>query len=207
MVEDKRSNEEPFKTLFTLFPPSNPSLATFDLKKKLIFASLGTFFTDNLEVYQKIINAFAEDDQDLTVVISTGDKIYDILKESKNIPSNVYLVKSAPQIDILRRASVFISHCGMNSTSESVHFGVPMVCIPLSADQPLVANRIANELKLGLFFNHATMSSLELRQGIMKIISDKSFHERALKFSEYSRKYKGEQTGADLLVDLLKRKE
>ena len=127
------------------------------IKKKLIFASLGTFFTDNLEVYQKIINAFAEDDQDLTVVISTGDKIYDILKESKNIPSNVYLVKSAPQIDILRRASVFISHCGMNSTSESVHFGVPMVCIPLSADQPIVANRIANELKLGLFFNHATM--------------------------------------------------
>ena len=48
-----------------------------------------------------------------------------MIKKEKNyeIPDNIYLVRSAPQLDILKRASLFITHCGMNSTSETVHFG------------------------------------------------------------------------------------
>ena len=41
------------------------------------------------------------------------------------------LVERAPQIELLKRAYLFISHNGMNSTSESIHFGVPMLFIPM----------------------------------------------------------------------------
>ena len=46
-----------------------------------------------------------------------------IKKGRFEVPDNIILVKSAPQIDILKKASLFITHGGMNSASESIHFG------------------------------------------------------------------------------------
>jgi UDP:flavonoid glycosyltransferase YjiC (YdhE family) len=39
------------------------------------------------------------------------------------LPKNIELVKTAPQIEILKRASLFLTHCGMNSTSETIYYG------------------------------------------------------------------------------------
>lgn len=71
-----------------------------------------------------------------TFIISVNKNIIDELKsfyENKNISvgDNVHLVETAPQISILKRSSLFVTHSGMNSTSESVYYGVPMVCIIL----------------------------------------------------------------------------
>lgn len=181
-------------------------MATFDLQKKLIYVSLGTVFNNKTEIYGIILDAFRENDENLTVVISTGENVFNRLTETRFIPPNVHLVKSAPQIDLLRRASLFITHSGMNSTSESVHFGVPMICIPIAADQPLVANRIANDLGLGIMFDKDSINSKELSRAIEKILNDKSFFERAQIFSQYSRKYKGEKIGSGLISDFLKLK-
>ena len=124
------------------------------------------------------------------------------------IPSNVYLVKSAPQVEILKRASLFITHSGMNSSNESIHFGVPMICLPVSADQPLVANRVANELGLGIKLSVESLNSSDLRKAVMKMLhDDRTYHEQCLTYSQYSRKYKAEQIGADLIIKFLEKKD
>ncbi len=47
-----------------------------------------------------------------------------------------------PQLEVLKQANLFITHGGMNSSSESLYFGVPMIVIPVMGDQPIVAQRI-----------------------------------------------------------------
>jgi UDP-N-acetylglucosamine:LPS N-acetylglucosamine transferase len=66
---------------------------------------------------------------EIQVVLAKGNNIE--LSELGSIPSNVIIVDKAPQIDLLKRASLCISHAGLNSTLESLAQGVPMVAIPL----------------------------------------------------------------------------
>jgi len=58
----------------------------------------------------------------------------------------------APQIQILRHSSVggFLSHCGWNSTLESVLHGVPLITWPLFAEQRTNAVLLTDSLKVGL---------------------------------------------------------
>ncbi|CAD5113977.1 DgyrCDS3140 [Dimorphilus gyrociliatus] len=84
--------------------------------------------------------------------------------ESINFPSNVDIVPWAPQNDLLGhdRVSVFITHGGNNGQSESVYHGKPMLCIPLFAEQPHNAVRIAYR-KYGkyLFLHHFSKEKLQ----------------------------------------------
>jgi zeaxanthin glucosyltransferase len=59
------------------------------------------------------------------------------------VPSNVIVVDQAPQIELLKRATLCITHAGLNTALESLAYGVPMVAIPIGYDQFGVAARIA----------------------------------------------------------------
>lgn len=106
----------------------------------LVYSSLGTVFNNNLVIYTKIIDAFKTFDQEpsktkhtklkfsnIRLIVSLGktyDLIQDLIGQNKfQVPENISLVKTAPQIEILKKASLFITHSGMNSTSESIHYG------------------------------------------------------------------------------------
>ena len=46
------------------------------------------------------------------------------------------------QLEVLQHADVFVTHGGMNSSSEALYYGVPLVVIPVTGDQPFVAKRL-----------------------------------------------------------------
>ncbi|MCY1047780.1 glycosyltransferase [Corallococcus sp. bb12-1] len=76
---------------------------------------------------------------------------------------NVVAVKHAPLLQLLGRASAVITHGGFNTVKECIHFGVPMVVIPLAFDQPAVARQV--ELRgLGV---HCPPRELEV-QGLLR---------------------------------------
>lgn len=171
----------------------------------LIYVAFGTILTNQIDVYLRIIKALklVNEERPIKVIIATGTKCYGYLTEKYDIPPFIHLMKSAPQIDILKKASLFITHNGMNSTSESIHFGVPMLCLPMTTDQPLVAYRVADELGLGLRLNFKTADIKQLKDAVVKMLTDSIFREKCLVYKDYSRNYDGITNSANLIYEIL----
>lgn len=162
---------------------------------KLIFISMGTVFNQQPELYTTCFKAFQE--SQATVVLSVG-KQTDI-RQFKDIPPNFIVRNYVPQLEILQQADVFITHGGMNSSSEGLYFGVPLVVVPVMGDQPIVANRI-EELGAGLKLNRQELDALTLRKTTEQVLSNPSFKEKSLIIGKSLRDSGGYKKAAEAIL-------
>jgi MGT family glycosyltransferase len=148
--------------------------------RPLIFASLGTVWdTRNFQVLQKITSACAGLDAQLVLTLGRWhDKQGSMRERLGAVPNNVLVVDFAPQLALLDRAAVLITHAGLNSTLESLCRGVPMVALPRSSDQPGVAARIEHS-GAGLRTSYHRCTPKELRRLIERVLTEESFRLRA----------------------------
>ena len=58
------------------------------------------------------------------------------------LPDRIRVYPYVDQLDVLVKADVFLTHCGMNSVSESLYMAVPMVLYPQTGEQHAVARRV-----------------------------------------------------------------
>ncbi|OZH52616.1 glycosyl transferase family 1, partial [Hydrocoleum sp. CS-953] len=91
--------------------------------KPLIYASLGTLVNSQVDVFDKI--ATACEGLDAQLVISLGGSATP--ESLPNLPGNPLVVKYAPQLELLQKATLTITHAGMNTTLECLNNAVPMV--------------------------------------------------------------------------------
>ena len=132
---------ESFSDHYAFVGPSVFSKAVPDKAKEraLVYISMGTVINDRPDFYAKCIEALK--DQDVDVVISCGNATD---REALGpLPENIRVYPHVDQLDILSRAHVFITHCGMNSVSESLYMAAPMVLYPQTNEQKAVARRVA----------------------------------------------------------------
>ena len=161
----------------------------------LIYASLGTLVNGLNHVYSAILRA-VEKLPWTQVVLSVGENLD--LDELGAIPSNVIIVRSAPQIELLKGATLTITHAGLNTVLESLGQGVPMVAIPIGFDQPGVAARIAHH-SVGEFTEVEALSPEGLRELIQKVMETPSYGERARFFEEVIARTRGLDVAADVI--------
>ncbi|CAI9763275.1 unnamed protein product [Fraxinus pennsylvanica] len=95
----------------------------------------------------------------------------------------------APQQKVLSHPSTacFLSHCGWNSTIESVSNGVPIICWPYFADQFINQSYICDIWKVGLQFEQDASGIItceEIKNKIHQLLGDNTFKERALHLKE-----------------------
>jgi zeaxanthin glucosyltransferase len=102
----------------------------------LIYASMGTILNGRLDVFRSIAAALAKR-KDLQLELSVGDQVDP--DQIGPVPKNAIIVREAPQLELLKRASVCITHAGLNTVLESLAQGVPQVAIPVTYDQPEAA--------------------------------------------------------------------
>lgn len=165
----------------------------------VIYISLGTIVKGTLSFFKKCIEAFQN--ENVTVIMSVGkDFIIDKLGE---IPKNFYIYNSVPQISVLKYSDIFITHGGMNSISEALVQGVPMVVIPFMADQPTNARRI-DELKLGKQLNYKTVNSEILRKTTISVMNDSLISANIKKMQKSISESLGNEGGAELIIDYFK---
>lgn len=159
---------------------------------KLIFISMGTVFNQRPEFYHMCFEAFR--DSQATVVLSVG-KNTDI-NQFHEIPSNFMVFNYVPQLEVLQQADVFITHGGMNSSSEGLYFGVPLVVIPVAGDQPIVAKRV-EELGAGIQLDRRQLTADQLRAAAERVLHNPSFAENSRKIGDSLKEAGGFKKAAD----------
>ncbi len=167
--------------------------------QKLIYISMGTINNNCLDFYQKCLNAFQ--DESYQVVMSIGNKTG--ISELQNIPKNFIVKNYIPQLEVLKRADVFISHGGLNSVSEALYFGVPVIAIPMANDQPVVAKRLA-ELGAGLNLNMTEVTSEILNHMVNTVLTDPSYRQQSWEISNTFIESGGYKKASDLIINYKK---
>ncbi|PPA93558.1 macrolide family glycosyltransferase [Brevibacillus laterosporus] len=192
-------NSEEFKDNYIFVGPSLPdssNLGDFPIEelqgKRVIFISMGTIVNQQLELYQKCFTALK--DLDGKVVLSIGKNV--TREELGDVPDNFIVYHYVPQLDVLRQTNVFISHCGMNSTSESLYFEVPLVMLPIINDQPVIAQRV-KELGAGVLLDFQNLSSEDIKQAVHEVLQNPIYQERAKIISQSFHKAGGHNKAAD----------
>jgi MGT family glycosyltransferase len=88
------------------------------------------------------------------------------------------VVGYAPQLDLIRRSVLTISHGGLNTALESLAQGVPMVVLPVAYDQPGVGARV-EQSGVGLSIPVGRLTVERLREAVRNILGDPAYRVRA----------------------------
>jgi MGT family glycosyltransferase len=108
------------------------------------YVSLGTVYNDRPDFFRTVLEAFRG--TEWRAVVATGEWVDP--GTLGPVPDNVVLQPWVPQLEMLARAHVFVSHGGMNSTMEALASAVPLVVVPQQSEQRVTADRV-RELGLG----------------------------------------------------------
>jgi MGT family glycosyltransferase len=155
--------------------------------RPLLLISLGTAFNQRPEFYQACLQAFA--DTRWQVVMAVGYKT-----KLENVPSNFIVRPFVPQLELLKRATLFISHGGMNSVNESLYYNVPLVMIPQGADHGWIAGRVA-ELGAGIVLGKSATAT-QLGDATERIAANPAYAEAAARIGTSLRATGGAQAAA-----------
>lgn len=152
----------------------------FDFSKienPIIYISLGTLLNTSVKFFRKCLDAFRN--QPVSVVMSIGNVVK--MEQLGKIPDNFFVYPFVPQLEILKKASLFITHGGMNSVNEALYYGTPMLVIPVGNDQPTVARRIET-LHLGKYMKQKDIDADSLRLSAMEILNNNSYKDTLREF-------------------------
>ena len=164
--------------------------------RPVIYISLGTVIKGDSAFFQNCIESFRGEAVD--VIISVGQK-FDI-KKLKNVPDNIHIYSSVPQNEVLEYADVFVTHGGMNSVSESLVTGTPMVVIPFMSDQPVNATQI-EALGLGKRMKYKQVTSESLKQAVFSVLHDEQIAANMKKTQELIANASGNAGGARMIIE------
>jgi zeaxanthin glucosyltransferase len=166
--------------------------------RPLIYASLGTLQNGSDSIFRTIADACVGLDAQL--LISLGGGLDPAILG--NMPGAPMLVNYAPQLEILKRAALVITHAGINTVLESLSEGVPLVAIPLGNDQPGVAARLKAR-GAGVVVSRHGLTAARLRKAILRVLQDRRYRAEAQNLQKALRQTDGPALAADLIDQIL----
>lgn len=165
----------------------------------LIYTSLGTIQNRVLDIFKTIAEACQDLDAQVVMALGGGSTP----EALPPLPGNPIVVGFAPQLELLQKATLTITHAGMNTVLESLSNGVPMVAIPIANDQPGVAARVA-WTGTGEVVPLKGLNVADLRAAITKVLSEESYRQNALKLQTAIQAAGGVKKAADIVETVIK---
>lgn len=168
---------------------------------KLIYISMGTINNHCDDFYNNCLEAFA--DSPYQVVMSVGKST--AVASLKHIPDNFIVRNYIPQLEALKHAEVFISHGGLNSVSEALYYGVPVIAVPMANDQPAVAARL-EELGAGLKLKYEDITPGLLKNAVQTVLAEPDYRIHSHEIRESFLEAGGYKRAADEIISYIRRK-
>jgi MGT family glycosyltransferase len=159
---------------------------------KTVYISMGTV-NQNRQFYRNCIDVLAPTGWQVIISMGTNTDHFD------DLPENIQVYESVDQMAVLSIADAFITHCGMNSASEGLYFGVPLVLFPQTPEQDAVAKRVE---ELGAGVRLKSVSEEDILQALRQIIIEPEYKDNAVKISESFRSCGGAEEARSFLVDI-----
>jgi len=167
--------------------------------RPLVYASLGTLQNISQDIFRVIADACTG--LGVQLVISLGGGLN--TEQLGALSGDPLVVRYAPQLELVKRATLVITHAGLNTTLESLAEGVPLVCIPLGNDQPGVATRVAAR-GAGLVLSRRQLNAKRLRAAVQAILENESYRRAARSVQASMAQVNGLQRAADIIEDALR---
>ena len=145
-----------------------------DRSRPLVYVSMGTLQNGILRTFRIIAEACAGSDLQLVITLGGGQDPALL----GDLPGDPIVVGYAPQLELIRLASLTISHGGLNTTIESLAQGVPVVVLPVTYDQPGVGVRVECS-GVGWSIPVGRLTVARLRDAVRTVLADPTFRERA----------------------------
>jgi zeaxanthin glucosyltransferase len=164
--------------------------------RPLVYASLGTLQNQKEHVFR----CFAEACQSLNVqlVITHGGGLTDQVASS--FPGNPIVVSYAPQLEVLAKASLTLTHAGLNTVLDSLACGVPLVAIPITYEQPAIASRI-RWTGVGEVLSLKNLAVPQLREAINLVLQNPDYTSHARRIKQVI----GHDGGVKAAVDIIEK--
>ncbi len=166
--------------------------------RPLIYASLGTLVNRVAGMFRVIAEAC--DGLDAQLVISTGNGMSP--EALGKLPGDPIVVSYAPQLDLLRRATLAVTHAGLNTVLEALSTGLPLVAIPVTNDQPGIASRVA-WIGAGETIANKPVTPQALRAAVVRVRSDPSYRAAAERVRDAIQAGGGAPRAAELIEQSL----
>lgn len=160
----------------------------------LVYASMGTLMNGSRPAFQALIDAAEAPGRQLVVSLGNHVSPRDLQPPS----TSTILVNKVPQLELLDRASLCITHAGLNTVLESLSRGVPMVCIPVALDQPGIAARVARS-ETGVFIPIEHLSADQLHKAIDAVLQNPIYRENTQRFKGLIKDIRGTTMAADIV--------
>ena len=162
-----------------------------DGRRPIVYFSLGSLGSADVALMRTVIAALASEPYD--VIVSKGPRASEI-----ELASNMWGAEFLPQTRLLPLADVVITHGGNNTVTESMHFGKPMLVLPLFWDQYDNAQRV-HERGYGTRVATYEVTADDLRREVSRLLDDETLHARCAVSSARIRAADGLGRAADLL--------
>jgi zeaxanthin glucosyltransferase len=173
--------------------------------RPLIFASLGTIPNPaSVPVFRRIAEACIGVDAQLVLALGkwneAGEKIQ---KALGTLPGDHIVVDFAPQLKLLDRSALLITHAGVNTVLEALSRGLPMVALPWRVDQPGMGSRIVHS-GTGLRGSFKRSTPAEIRGLVERVLAEDRFRRRASALKETMVAAGGLHRAADIAEEALR---
>lgn len=185
--------------------PFESDLSFIDSQKQLIYCSLGTYghllCEERIEFYSAVMEAMRHfTDCQLLIQISKSE---DVERSRPPLP-NVRILTWAPQLELLSRASLFITHGGFSSVREAIYYGVPMLVFPFLNDQFGNSARIVFH-QLGLRGDIKQITVQRLVELIKQMFSTPLYRQRAKKMQTIFLEQENCDRGARFILEFMEK--
>ena len=140
-------------------------------KRPVVYGTLGTIFNKHDDVLAAMLAALSANDE-IEVVVTIGKDRQ--VSEFGPVPEHVRVVQYIPLAALMPHLDLVVSHGGSGTLTAALAYGLPQVVLPMNADQPENAQRVA-ALGAGIVVDGKEPSPERISAGVREALSDPAY--------------------------------